>query len=581
MEKQNDGLNKNYEVLQDEMVEKQLSQLKDNMVLDVEETKKEATKTTFENKSHQVLEQKNKQQNKLTEEVKPNEKINETKTNKETKQEIKEEVKIDTTKSQNKIKVLFAAFEVSPFTKTGGLGDVAGALPNVLNEEGTDTRVVMPLLQSIDEKYKKNMRKIGELYVPLGWRNQYLGVFELKFNGVIYYLLDNEYYFKRPNAYGYFDDGERIAYFSKALLESLRIIDFDPDILHLNDWHTALSAVFLREMYMQIEKYRRIKTILTIHNLKFQGKYSPFVIDDIAGFAGNRVARKQLTEKDACNFMRGGLNYVDYITTVSPTYAEEVKTVYYGEGLNDIFNRRHNIVKGILNGIDTKVYNPETDNYLYKNYNIDTLSNKYVNKLELQKEKCLEQNINIPMICMITRLTEQKGIDLVTKVFEELIDTTNAQFVLLGTGDSKYENTFRYFENKYKGRVSSNICFSEDLARKIYAGSDMMLIPSRFEPCGLTQMIAMRYLTLPIVRETGGLKDTVNSYNQYTDEGNGFSFANYNAHELLWTTKTALDLYNNNRDRFNMLIKEASKANFDWKLSAKQYIDIYSYLLSY
>ena len=607
MDNENEKLNKNYDTLQNEIVEKQLSQLKD-ISFDIENktlnnvdnnTENEKVESLFFNDIKNEIKQKETEQKKkekgeiVTKEIEQEEieqeeteqYTNEQQTvinqNEELIIENKKEVHIETTQSQNKIKILFAAFEVSPFIKTGGLGDVAGALPNALNEEGTDTRVIMPLLQMIDDSFRQKMKKIGQTNVPLGWRNQYLGIFELKHNGITYYLLDNEYYFKREKAYGYFDDGERIAYFSKALLEALQVIDFEPDILHLNDWHTALSAVFLREMYMQIEKYKKIKTILTVHNLKFQGKFSPFVIDDIAGFAGNRTAKMQLSEKDACNFMRGGLNYVDYITTVSPTYAQEIKTAYYGEGLNDIFVKRHNIVKGILNGIDTNNYNPLTDEFIYKNYDINSLENKYINKIELQKEKALEQNENIPLICMVSRLTEQKGIDLVLKIFEELIDTTNAQFVLLGTGDSKYENSFRYFEYKYKGRVSSNICFSEELSRKIYAASDMIMIPSRFEPCGLTQMIAMRYLTLPIVRETGGLKDTVIPYNQYTDEGNGFSFSNYNAHELLWTTKTALELYNNYRNRFDLLIKEASKSNFDWKSSAKEYIDIYKYLLSY
>ena len=480
-----------------------------------------------------------------------------------------------------RLKVLFAAFEVSPFIKTGGLGDVAGALPKALRDENVDCRVVMPLLSSISEEYRKDMRKIGEMYVPLGWRNQYLGVYKLIYRNVVYYLLDNEYYFKRDKAYGYFDDGERIAYFSKAILEFLQIVDFSPDVIHLNDWHTALAAVYLREMYRGIEKYDRMKSIITVHNLKFQGMYSTFVLDDITGLGYNKTARRQLLQKDAVNFMRGGLNYTDFITTVSPTYANEIKTDYFGEKLNDIFLRRSDIVKGVLNGIDYEKYNPKTDENIYVNYDIDSFYDKVKNKIELQKEKWLNVDENTPMICMITRLTEQKGIDLVTAILDELMWTTNCQFMLLASGDKKYEDAFRFFEHKYRGRVSSNIFFSEELSRKIYAASDLMLIPSRFEPCGLTQMISMRYLTLPIVRETGGLKDTVIAYNQYTNEGNGFSFSNFNAHELLFTVKNALDLYNNNRDVFNVLVHNAAKTNFTWKKSALEYIDIYKRVMSY
>ena len=480
-----------------------------------------------------------------------------------------------------RLKVLFAAFEVSPFIKTGGLGDVAGALPNALRDEDVDCRVVMPLLSSISDEYRKDMRKIGEMTVPLGWRNQYLGVYKLIYRNVVYYLLDNEYYFKRDKAYGYFDDGERIAYFSKAILEFLQIVDFSPDVIHLNDWHTALAAVYLREMYRGIDKYDRMKSIITVHNLKFQGMYSTFVLDDITGLGYNKTARRQLLQKDAVNFMRGGLNYTDFITTVSPTYADEIKTDYYGEKLNDIFLRRSDIVKGVLNGIDYEKYNPKTDENIYVNYDIDSFYEKVKNKIELQKEKWLNIDENIPMICMITRLTEQKGIDLVTTILDELMWTTNCQFMLLASGDKKYEDTFRFFEHKYRGRVSSNIFFSEELSRKIYAASDLMLIPSRFEPCGLTQMISMRYLTLPIVRETGGLKDTVIPYNQFTNEGNGFSFTNFNAHELLYTVKNALDLYNNNRAVFNVLVHNAAKTNFTWKKSALEYIDIYKKVMSY
>ena len=483
--------------------------------------------------------------------------------------------------SDNKLKILFAAFEVSPFVKTGGLGDVAGALPNALHNEGLDCRVVMPLLSTIEEKYKKNMHKVCELTVPLGWRIQYLGVYKLIYNDMIYYFLDNEYYFKREKPYGFFDDGERIGFFSKAILEFLEGVSFSPDILHLNDWHTALSAVYLREMYRGIEKFDHMKSIITIHNIKFQGMYSTFVLDDVVGLGNYKDARRQLLQNNSVNFMRGGLNYIDFITTVSPTYAEEIKTHYYGEGLEDILQRRSDIVRGILNGIDYANYNPLTDDKIYKNYNYLNIEDKIVNKIALLKEKGLEVDENKPLLCIISRLTEQKGLDLVINIFEELINTTNCNFIILGSGESKYENTFKYFEYKYKNRVSANICFSEDLSRKIYAASDMILVPSRFEPCGLTQMIAMRYFTIPIVRETGGLKDTVKPYNRYENEGNGFSFANFNAHELLFKTKEAIDLYNNEKDKFRNLMLEAGNTNFTWTNSAKKYIEIYNHLMSY
>ena len=483
--------------------------------------------------------------------------------------------------NEKKLKVLFAAFEVNPFVKTGGLADVAGALPNSLVKEGVDCRVIMPLLSSIPYEYRKNMIKVAECYVPLGWRNQYMGLYSLLYNHVTYYFIDNEYYFKRDAAYGYFDDGERIGYFSKAILEALEYIDFAPDVLHLNDWHDSLAAVYLREMYRDIPKFQHIKTLITIHNIKFQGMYSKFVLDDVVGLGYYPDARRQLMQGDAVNFMRGGLNYTDFITTVSPSYAEEIKSPYYGEKLEDILLRRSDIVKGILNGIDYDRYNPKTDKFIYKNYDINDLDAKYENKMCLQSELGLRVDKDVPLFCLVTRLTEQKGIDLVTGIFEELMDKSEVEFVILGVGDKKYEDAFRYFADKYKGRVSSNQFFSEELSRKIYAASDMILIPSRFEPCGLTQMIAMRYLTLPIVRETGGLKDSVIPYNQYTNEGNGFSFTNYNAHELLYTIQHALDLYYNDRATFNLLIQHASNSNFTWTKSAREYIKIYEHLMSY
>ncbi len=484
-----------------------------------------------------------------------------------------EEVVVETQPSN--IKVLFAAFEASPFMKTGGLGDVAGALPIYLNDIGVDTRVIMPLFSSIKEEYRREMRKIAEFYVPFSWRNQYLGVYEYKNVNTIIYFLDNEYYFKRDKAYGYFDDGERIAFFSKALLETLVHIDFDPDVLHLNDWHTALSAVYLREMYQGLEKFRRIRTVFTVHNLKFQGKFDPKMLKDPIDLYRYDDARRQLLQKDAVNYMMGALNYADYLTTVSPTYAEEVKNSFFGEGLEEIFNRRASIFRGIVNGIDYYVYNPKTDKNIFVNYDINTLEEKKKNKIGIQRELGLNEDENVCVIGLISRLTEQKGMDLLTTIFEEMINTLHVQFVLLGQGDRKYEDAFRYFENKYRGRVSSSICFSEERSRRIYAASDLFLVPSVFEPCGLSQLIAMRYLSLPIVRKTGGLKDTVEPYNKFTKEGTGFAFQNINAHDLLFTIKDAVALYYDDRETFNTLIRNASEKDYSWASSAREYEKMY------
>ena len=483
------------------------------------------------------------------------------------------------TSIEQKINILFAAFEANPFMKTGGLGDVAGALPLYLNDMGVETRVIMPLFSSIKEEYRKDMELIAEFKVPFSWRNQYLGLHKLKYKNTIFYFLDNEYYFKRDKAYGYFDDGERIAFFSKALLESIIYMDYKPDILHLNDWHTALSAVYLREMYQGLEDFRKLKTIFTVHNLKFQGKFDPKMLDDPLDLARYPDARRQLLQKDAVNFMLGALNYADCITTVSPTYAEEVKNAFFGEGLEDVFNRRESIFKGIINGIDYENYNPKTDKNLFANYDIETIEEKAKNKIGLQKELGLEVDKDVCVVGLVSRLTDQKGMDLLCTIFEELINTMHMQFVLLGQGDAKYEDSFRYFENKYKGKVSSSICFSEERSRRIYAASDLFLVPSIFEPCGLSQLIAMRYLSLPVVRKTGGLKDTVEPYNKFTNEGTGFAFQNINAHDLLFTLKEAIALYYDDREVFDGLIKNASAKDYSWLNSAREYKKLYQKVL--
>jgi len=484
--------------------------------------------------------------------------------------------------SANKPKVLFATFEAVPFVKTGGLGDVGGSLPGALNKAGCDCRVVLPKFATIPQEYKDQMEHVTDFYLYLGWRSQYCGVEKLEMGGVTWYFLDNEYYFGRDYPYGFFDDGERIAFFSKAICECIQYIHFMPDILHCNDWHTALSPVFLREMYHGVEGFDGIKTVYTIHNLKFQGLFDGSMLGNVLGLDTYPAARSQLMQRtqhgEAVNFMRGAICYSDRITTVSPTYAGEICSDFYGEGLNDIFNRRRSILSGILNGIDNAQYDPKTDPSLYEKFDAKSVAKKYVNKTRFQEELGLKVDENIPMIGIVSRLTDQKGLDLVNYILHELLQE-NVQLVVLGVGQREYEDSFRYFAGRYPDKVSANICFNEPLSRKVYACSDLVLVPSLFEPCGLSQMIAMRYGTLPVVRETGGLRDSVIPYNEYTGEGNGFSFANYNAHELLFTIKRAIRLFWDDRKAWDQLVQNAFAADFSWKRSAKQYMELYEGLL--
>ncbi len=479
-------------------------------------------------------------------------------------------------------KVLFATFEAVPFVKTGGLGDVGGSLPSALNKAGCDCRVVLPKFATIPQEYKDQMEHVTDFYMYLGWRSQYCGVEKLERDGVTWYFLDNEYYFGREYPYGFFDDGERIAFFSKAICEFIQYVDFMPDVLHCNDWHTALAPVFIREMYHNVEGYDNIKTVFTIHNLKFQGMFDGAMLGNVLGLDTYPAARAQLMqgsrEGSAVNFMRGALNYSDRITTVSPTYAGEICCDFYGEGLNDVLNRRRDIVSGILNGIDNKMYDPWNDPNVYVRFSPKTVERKYTNKTKLQEELGLRVDPNVPMIGLISRLTDQKGLDLVNCILHELLQE-DVQLVVLGVGQKEYEDSFRYFAGRYPDKVSANIYFSEPMSRKIYACSDLMLVPSLFEPCGLSQMICMRYGTLPVVRETGGLKDSVIPYNEYTGEGNGFSFANYNAHELLFTIKRAVGLFRNDREAWDKLVQNAFASDFSWKNSAQKYIELYQGLI--
>ncbi len=472
--------------------------------------------------------------------------------------------------------VLFATFEAIPFVKTGGLGDVGGTLPKALQAAGADIRVILPKFATIPQEFLDKMTHLTDFPLLLSWRSQYCGIEKLEYDGITWYFVDNEYYFGRSYPYGFFDDGERIAFFAKAVCECIAHLDFKPDILHCNDWHTALSCVFLRENFREWEGYGGIKTVFTIHNLKFQGKYASSVLGNVLGLHDCPAARNQLLQGDAVNYMRGALNYADRITTVSPTYAWEICTDFYGEGCNDIFNRRKSILSGILNGIDQETYDPKK---LEVPFDQDHLAGKDENKRRLQEKLGFQQDPDIPLIGVISRLTDQKGFDLVNYILPELLES-DVQLAVLGTGQKEYEDAFKYFASQYPEKVSANILFSEPLSIEFYASCDMILVPSLFEPCGLSQMIAMRYGTLPVVRETGGLKDSVLPYNQYTGEGNGFSFANYNAHELLFTIQRAIKLFQEDRPAWDQLVQNAFAADFCWENSAGQYMALYRDLLT-
>lgn len=484
----------------------------------------------------------------------------------------------DTT--QNKLHVAFASAEAAPFVKTGGLGDVAGSLPQALKAAGAEVVVFVPKYDTIAQEYKDRMEHLCDFYVPLGWRNEYCGLERLNHNGVDYLFVDNERYFSRGYPYGFFDDGERFAYFSKAIVEALQYLpyaldNFTCDVLHCNDWHTAMAPVFLREFYQAMPLYQNVKTVFSIHNIAFQGQYSAKVLNDILGLAHVPAAAFQLTcGPDAVNYMQGALNYTDSITTVSPTYAEEIKTAEFGENLDGILRRRAPILQGIVNGIDTTGFDPATDPRIAANYTVEDRTGKAECKARLQEELGLEVRDDRPLMVMVTRLTRQKGMDLVTYALDRIL-SGGVQVAVLGTGDPEYENALRYFEGKYPGTCAARIQFDPALSQRMYAGADLFLMPSLFEPCGLSQMIAMRYGTLPIVRETGGLKDTVIPYNQFTGEGTGFSFTHFNGDEMGDAVFRAARLFWDDREAFNGLVENAMKADFSWKRSADAYLALY------
>ncbi|WP_246941497.1 glycogen synthase GlgA [Bacillus pinisoli] len=472
--------------------------------------------------------------------------------------------------------ILFVVSECLPFAKTGGLADVAGSLPRELTEFGSNLSVILPLYGTIPEDDKRKMEYVDSFDVEVGWRKQYAGVKKLEENGVCYYFIDNEYYFKRDSLYGYYDDGERFSFFSKAVLEAIPYLDQSPNIVHCHDWHTAMIPFLLNEYYQELPVYQHIKTVFTIHNLHFQGLFPKEVLHELLNVEDHYFTKEYLEYHGLVNFMKAGIVSSDYVTTVSPTYCEEIKTPYFGEGLDGLLREQNEKLFGILNGIDNRFYNPETDHYIQSNYTIKSIEEKRNNKINLQRFFNLPENTSTPIIGIISRLTSQKGLELITHIFHDLMQE-DIQFIVLGTGDSTFEHFFKEMSYIYPDKVRAYIGFDERLAHLVYAGSDLFLMPSKFEPCGLGQLIAMRYGTIPIVRETGGLNDTVKPYNEFTQEGTGFSFTHFNAHDMLFTMRRALTIYRE-PERWFSLIEQAMSEDFSWSQSAFIYHQLYSKL---
>lgn len=468
-------------------------------------------------------------------------------------------------------KILFVAGEGVPFINTGGLGEVVGALPqSIMKEDTMDVRVIMPLYQALAEKHMENIEFVGYTYVSLAWRNQYCGIFKASVGSTIYYFIDNEYYFKRPTCYGHYDDGERFAFFCKAVLDILQFINFMPDIIHAHDWQTALIPIYLKTIFYQ--KYRDIRSVFTIHNIEYQGKYNMNILSDVFTL---QYIEKDIVEYDGCiNLMKGAIECADIVTTVSPTYAEEILSPFYSHGLTPIIQRNKHKIKGILNGIDTDFYNPDIDNALFKTYNKNNIINKYANKIKLQEMMNLPIDEDIPVIAIVSRLVSHKGMDIVSGAIDAIL-LQNVQLVVLGTGDMEYEIFFEHLQKKYPSKVAVKIEFNSDLSRKIYAGADIFLMPSKSEPCGLAQMIASRYGAVPVVRETGGLKDSIRDYG--LDEGNGFTFDDYTAYNVVNAITRVLSLYNN-KENWNKLVAKVMEVDFSWNASAKEYIAMYEKL---
>lgn len=475
--------------------------------------------------------------------------------------------------------ILFIASEAVPFIKTGGLADVAGTLPKYFDKEKYDVRVMIPNYRCIPQHYKDQMHFITNFYMDLAWRSQYVGVLEMEYEGVHFYFIDNEYYFNGFKPYGYIhEDIEKFAFFSKASLSALPLIGFRPDIIHCHDWQTGLIPVYMKERFQQDSFFWNMHSIMTIHNLKFQGIWDVKAVRDITGLPASYFTPDKLEAFGDANYLKGGIVYADKVTTVSASYAEEIKTGFYGEKLDGLMRARSNDLWGIVNGIDYDEFNPETDKYIVQNYNQTTFRKEKVkNKVALQKELGLEIDSGRFMIGIVSRLTDQKGFDLIAYVMDELC-ASDVQLVVLGTGEERYENMFRHFDWKYNNRVSANIYYSEEMSHKIYASCDAFLMPSLFEPCGLSQLMSLRYGTVPIVRETGGLKDTVEPYNEYEGTGTGFSFTNYNAHEMLGIVNYAKSVYYNKKREWNKMVDRGMLTDFSWGSSASKYEELYGSL---
>lgn len=477
------------------------------------------------------------------------------------------------------MKVLFASGECAPFFKTGGLGDVAYALPKEMVKHGVDVRVVIPYYSQMPQQYKDQVEELRHFRFQLGHKNVYCGIKQLQLDGVTYYFIDNLEFFDRQQLYGEWDDGERFAYFSTACIEMLEVIDWIPDVIHCNDWHTAMIPALLVDKYHWKARLRHIRKVLTIHNLRFQGNFDPSILDHVFGMGYSTFTEDGVKDKERVNFMKGGINFSDRVTTVSPTYAHEISTPEFGEGLDGVIRYNQWKVRGIINGIDYDMNNPETDPLIPFSFNVHNLSGKLQNKAALQEKVGLPIRSDVPLIGMVSRLTDQKGFQLVEAVLDELLQQ-DIQVVLLGTGEARFEQSFNYFESKYPDKMRSLITFNLPLAQLIYAGSDMFLMPSAFEPCGLSQMMSMRYGTLPIVHETGGLRDTVQPYNQYTGEGRGFSFYGFDAYQLKNTINYALYVYREQPEAWHQLVRQAMQTDFSWEQPAKDYIAMYAQLMN-
>ena len=477
------------------------------------------------------------------------------------------------------MKILFAASEVAPFIKTGGLADVAGSLPQALAKEGHEVKVILPLYEGINGDWRSQMTFVKYFNVTLSWRQVYCGIFSLEREGVTYWFVDNEYYFKRWQMYGHFDDCERFAYFSRAIIETPGQLDWAPDIIHCNDWQTALVPVYLLEEKYRIPQLGSTKTVFTIHNIEYQGRYGDQVLEDVIGLDRSYFNEGMLAYHRDVNLMKGAIMASSFVTTVSPTYAQELRTPFYAHGLDGVINQQSGKLQGILNGIDTQLYDPAANPGLACNYTFKTLDKgKAACKQALQQAVGLQENPDVPIIACVSRLVGHKGFSLVTDALHEMM-ALNIQMVVLGTGDWQYEEAFRHAQSQYPGRFAAQLTDSAPLSTMFYAGADLFLMPSVSEPCGLSQMIAMRFGTIPVVRETGGLKDTVTPYNKFDGTGRGFTFSNISAGDMLWVLREAVDLYHNNKKAWRGLQKESMSADFSWTNSAKQYLDIYQRIL--